>query len=96
MKLLLYWMEGCSHCIKLKKELESNGITPDRTIERSSLTPLDLVSYGIRVYPTIVILERDGTIVSKMEGFQSAEKIRNAMHVLGTSAAIKKRFKNTR
>lgn len=96
MKLLLYWMENCSHCIKLKEELRANGITPDKSVERSSITPFDIAAYGIRVYPTIVILERDGTMVSKMEGFQSAEKIKNAMHVLGTSASIKKRFKNKR
>jgi thioredoxin-related protein len=76
MKTILYWMPGCPHCDKIKKEIDKlpNGDDIIQT-EKSHLTPQLKKKYEIRVYPTLVFLTDNNKFLSKAEGYLTSDQI---------------------
>jgi thioredoxin-related protein len=76
MKTILYWMNGCPHCAKIKKEIEKlpNGKDIIQT-EKKHLSAAAKNKHGISVYPTLIFLTDNDKFISKSEGYLSSDQI---------------------
>lgn len=71
MKVILYWMQDCKFCDKLKSEIRQLPKQYERPImiQYSNIPVSQKEKYGIRIYPTMVFLSDENKFLEKIEGY---------------------------
>lgn len=76
MKVILYVMDGCPHCKRLKEDLKK--FAPSKSfveIEKKHISSSAKEKHGIRVYPTLVFLTDDSKEIGKLEGYHPLNEV---------------------
>lgn len=79
MKIFLYTMSDCPYCLNIKKELKN---LPDEfqkpiEIDYNNITNNIRNKYDIRIFPTIVFLNDNNSLMKKIVGFHKISDIIN-------------------
>lgn len=85
MKVILYHMNGCPHCIEQEKEYPELPFDFTSKIERNKINDQHRALYGIKVFPTIVFTTDEGRLLGKLEGKRTASQIKQAYNVYSKS-----------
>lgn len=89
MKIRYYYLDGCPHCKNMDTKLKHIKFgLPLSKIERSNISLHDKREYDIKLFPTIIFIKDDGTLINKIEGDQSEKEI---LSVFKTSQLIDER-----
>lgn len=75
MKVLMFYMDGCPHCVEFEREVEKLNFKIDSHIERKHVSDMHRRKYNIRKYPTIVFIGDDRTLLQKFEGITDARTL---------------------
>ena len=79
MKVILYWMQDCKFCEKLKSEIKQLPEQYDRNrpimIEYTNIPVSQKEKYGIRIYPTMIFLSDENKFLEKIEGYKDLGEI---------------------
>ena len=81
--LQIYTSTMCMDCQKLKKlisEVEPNynesvNFIIINALDKNKKVQNDIRKYGITLVPTIIVIDRDGNQINKIEGFIEKEKL---------------------
>ena len=85
MKIILYHMTGCPHCIEQEGEYPKLPFEFTSKIERANINDAHRKSYGIKVFPTIVFTTDRGRLLGKLEGKRTVDQIKAAYSVYSKS-----------
>lgn len=68
-KLTVFSMDGCSHCVQLKKHLEENEIEYKLFSANNEEDSFLIQKFGVQSYPTLFFLDQNNTIIDIQVGF---------------------------
>ena len=76
MKLIKIYSKTCGPCKVLEKNLVESGVKYD-SVDVASEEGEDLIeTYGVRAVPTLLLIDDNGTLISKHVGILSVEGIK--------------------
>lgn len=76
MKVILYYMNGCPHCVTFKTDvLPKLDFNLTSQIEKKNIPQETKVKYGIKQYPTLVFLKDNGAILDSFTGIPKPEEL---------------------
>ena len=77
MKLIKIYSKTCGPCKVLEKNLVESGVDYD-SVDVASEEGEDIVEkYGVRAVPTLLLVDDNGTLISKHAGILSVEGIKS-------------------
>lgn len=77
MRLIKIYSKTCGPCKVLEKNLVESGVKYD-SVDVASEEGEDLTeTYGVRAVPTLLLVDDNGTLISKHVGVLSAEGIKS-------------------
>ena len=77
MKLIKIYSKTCGPCKVLEKNLVESGVEYD-SVDVTSEEGEDLTeAYGVRAVPTLLLVDDNGTLISKHVGILSVEEIKS-------------------
>lgn len=77
MKLIKIYSKTCGPCKVLEKNLVESGVKYD-SVDVASAEGEDLTeTYGVRAVPTLLLVDGNGTLISKHVGILSVEGIKS-------------------
>ena len=77
MKLIKIYSKTCGPCKVLEKNLVESGVKYD-SVDVASEEGEDLTeTYGVRAVPTLLLVDDNGTLISKHVGILSVEGIKS-------------------
>lgn len=94
MKSILYWMEGCPHCKKMKDTLKMlpSDYSQSIQIEKQNISQADKSRFNIQVFPTLVFLTDKGKLLNIKQGNISFDQLKMAFkHALRLEEIMKKK-----
>ncbi|MCA9188577.1 MAG: thioredoxin family protein [Pirellulaceae bacterium] len=88
-------MSGCHFCDKMKAETLSDPLVVDHlsqsfeaTVAMHEDNPGLAQSHGVNVFPTTLILNAQGGLIDKIDGFVTADKFARRLHSANSSLAV--------
>ena len=91
--LLEFHQEGCPHCRRLRTDIYAQGeiqaalrAVPHARVESTAAGAEALVSrFGVRLFPTLLLIDRTGTVLRRLEGMPGLPAVRELLAVARTT-----------
>lgn len=80
MKLIKIYSKTCGPCKVLEKNLIESGVKYDSVYVISEEGKDMVEKYGVRAIPTLLLLDDNGTLISKHVGILSVEGIKSFIY----------------
>ena len=73
-KLTVFTMDGCPHCVQLKKHLEENEIEYNLLSANNPENSFIIEKFGVQSFPTLFFLDQSNKIIDIQVGFNPQEQ----------------------
>lgn len=73
-KLTVFTMDGCPHCVQLKKHLEENEIKYNLLSANNPENSFIIEKFGVQSFPTLFFLDENNKIIDIQVGFNPQEQ----------------------
>lgn len=90
MKTIYFWKYGCPYCEKMTQVLANIGFKPTQVLSSDEASDTYKSKYKINMYPTIVFLGKNDSLIGKIEGYQPEDNVRSLITTYTFSNNIRK------
>jgi thioredoxin-related protein len=91
MKLLYFWKKSCPYCERMSDNLDEIGVYPDLSISSDTISDAHRNKYGIELYPTLVFIAKDGSVLGKLTGLHQKDNIVSTIKTYKKTESILKK-----